>query len=746
MRRPNDTMDPGQIQDPSQIPPPGAEFAGRSSSGNVDVYSGTLPGDTDAQPAAKELLGTALDTGGQSNADYIYSKVSALYGGVDLPPFQSPSGNSVRSLAFVSGSSQGGYGAFHLNGNSKSDFDRIVVDSLTSSGDYSADSGLRAALAPSPIRGAVFAPHRGASDLLSITDPGDTRLEGAGVAEIREAVGFAEQSVAALAAAVDTGNASAVPSGVRSIFRDHPHQEERRNLLRRLVLANQSILALTAATGRTGAARQYLSTALYAAEIVESFQTLTGKADPGRTDGEAVSRMIAFKLTPEITLIPGFNSAVTQKWWQNGQNDWVNDNSQDDRSAEGNGAGVMFLLFLNDYLGIPLDQILAAMPTSNGAPLGQTYEALANANQDLARIAGRDGRSAFQAMVALLQQNAQNPDGSLNLPADGNPFPAMPNARQGGLFAARQPAPPAPAPAPTGSLAQDAQAALALESQIEQQLSALKAVLTQIPGDVAGSPAPGIVHARAVLASKLAAARAGGPYGPNLSGAVVTHLEQEAAPFRAPQYDQSLQQEFWPHVYNELPGSGNHTDRLQVITGTNQAPVAVQITGTITGTAPQKDGDLHITLTPDDAGFPTNQSSAEAPLEVEIIYAGRVSQQDAEQAAQGYQNPFDVSTLGTGVRIQVAGPLIYDRAHGRPAVDGVDVDYGLEVHPVVGLTVLGPRGAPPGPPAPPAPPDTGGRQVAVDLASALSQAEALAQALTNLTTLLQKMQGEAPTS
>jgi hypothetical protein len=343
-----------------------------------------------------------------------------------------------------------------------------------------------------------------------------------------------------------------------------------------------------------------------------------------------------------------------------------------------------------------------------------------------------DGKAAFQAMISLLQKNTQSPDGSLNLPTDGNPFPSMPNAKRGGLFAAK---PPVPVPA-TGSLAQDAQAALGLESQIEQQLAALKAALTQIPGDVTGSPTPAVLQARANLASKLAASKAAGPYKPNLPSAVVARLDQEAGPFRAPQYDQSLQQDFWRHVYNELPGSGNHTDRLQVITGTNQAPVAVQITGTITSTAPQKDGDLHITFQPDKSNFPTNQSSAEAPLEVEIIYAGPISQPDAEQAAQGYKNPFNTKPLGAGVRIQAAGPLIFDRAHGRPAADGMNVEYGLEIHPVVALTVLG-SGAPLQPPA-------NGGQLSTDLTSALNQAETLGQTLGNLTTLLRKMRGEAP--
>src|SRR5437899_11525939 len=96
------TTDPAQIQSASEIPPPGAQFVGLSSQGFVDIYCGTLPGDIDAQPAAKELLGTALDTGGQSNADDIYQQVSALYGNVQLPGLQSPSRNNVKSLVFVS--------------------------------------------------------------------------------------------------------------------------------------------------------------------------------------------------------------------------------------------------------------------------------------------------------------------------------------------------------------------------------------------------------------------------------------------------------------------------------------------------------------------------------------------------------------------------------------------------------------------------------------------------------------------
>jgi hypothetical protein len=314
----------------------------------------------DAQPSAQELLATESDTGTLANADYIYQQLSALYGGIQLPDLQSPSGNTVKCVVFVSGSGQGGYGAFHIPGT-QADFDRIVVDSMNASGNYSSNSSLGTAMAPEAVSlPRLFPAHRGNSDIRS----------------------------------------------------------------RAVVLR-----ADAPATGR-----QFLSTALFAAEAVESFETLTGKADPGQTDGEAVSRVLAFKLAPEIILIDGFSAGVAQQWWNDGQPDFVNDNSQNDQSIDGNGCGVMFLLYLTDFLGIPLDQILAAMPATNGAPLGQTYVALLGSHPELALVAGADGPSAFQSMLTLLQHNATNPDGSLNLPADGNPFPAIQGAKQGGLF------------------------------------------------------------------------------------------------------------------------------------------------------------------------------------------------------------------------------------------------------------------------------------------------------------------------
>jgi len=735
------TTDPTLIQKPSQIPPQGSQFTGRSSQGLVDVYSGTLPGDIDAQPAAKELLGTAPDTGALSNADYIYKQVSALYGGVDLPSFQSPSGNSVKSLVFVSGSSQGGYGAFHIEGNSQADFDRIVVDSLNVSGSYSAGSGFGSAIAPVDVQiPHLFPMLAGTSDLLGVVHTSDPRLKKAKPAAIQEALRLATQSALALRTAVETRNYSSVPAKISS-QRTHDHDKAHHaEPARQLVQANQELLGLVRAAASATVGRQYLSTALFAAEIVESFQLLTGKANAGNTDGEAVSRVLAFKLAPEIALVPGFSGAVAQQWWQDGHPDFVNDNSQSDQSTDGNGAGVMFLEFLTDYLGVPMDRILKAMPATNGAPLGQTYLALLKDFSQLANVAGADGASAFQKMIALLQQNAQNPDGSLNLPADGNPFPAMPNSKQGGLFSAQT--------STSGSLAQDAQAALGLQSQLEQQFASLKAALQQIQTDVSASPAPAALKARGGAASPADGGVAAFGYGPPLAASLVASLDQRVAPYRAPQYDQALQDEFWKHVYNELPGTGPNTDRLQVITGTNQAPLAVQITGTISSTKLEPDGDLHISFRPDDPNFPTNQGSGESPLEIEIIYAGPVTQADAKQAEAGYKNPFDISQLGPGTRIQAAGPFIFDRAHGKPAADRKNVNSGLEIHPLVGMTVLtaSPSPVPPANPpvVPPAPPSAGG-QLSADLASAQGQAATVGQTLGNLSSLLQKMKGEAPT-
>ena len=425
--------DPQQIQGPSQIPPSGAQFVGTSGQGLVAVYSGIIARDIDAQPAAQELLAAAPDTGGVANADSIYNQVMALFGGGPLPDMQGPNGSTVKSVVFCSGSPQGGYGAFHFPGTQQ-DFDRIVVDSLNASGNYSSGSGLGNALAPLKVRKPHLLPvFRGAYDLQGVFDANDATLKSAKLATIQEALKIAHQNNLALKAAVDARNRRVVPRKPSADQMRERTEGDHAELSRRLIHANQTSVEMVRRLAQVDGSRQYLSTALFCAEIVESFEMLTGKGNAGQTDGEAVSRIIGFKLAPEIALVPGFNGGVTQQWWQDGQPDWVNDNSQTDQSADGNAAGVMFLFYLNDYLGISLDAILSHMPAAGGAPLGQTYTALVNDLPNLSNAAGADGPSAFGSMISLLQ-TIQNPDGTLNLPADGNPFPAMQGSQQGGLF------------------------------------------------------------------------------------------------------------------------------------------------------------------------------------------------------------------------------------------------------------------------------------------------------------------------
>lgn len=429
------TIDPTQIQNSASIPPPHSQFVGISLQKLVDVYDGTLHGDVDAVPAAQELRAAAPGTPSTSNADYIYTQVSKLYGGVDLPSFQSPSGNSVKSLVFVSGSTQGGYGAFHINDGAQANFDRIVVDSLTSSGEYSANSGLGSPVARlGPKRAYLLPLYNEDTELRSILSPVNPRLKVYKPEAIQQSLRIAAHTTAALQLAVESRNPATLPKR-SSRSPEKTEKSSHAELSRDLVGANKEVVGLVASATNVTASREYLSTALFAAEIIESFQTLTGKGDPGRTDGEAVSRVLAFKLAPEIALVPGFNVGVTQTWWHDGHPDFVNDNSQTDQSTDGNAAGAMFLLFLNDYLGIPLDHILKRMPATNGAPLGQTYAALLADFPAFKNSVGAGGPAVFTKMISLLRQNAQNPDGTLNLPADGNPFPSMPNSAQGGLAA-----------------------------------------------------------------------------------------------------------------------------------------------------------------------------------------------------------------------------------------------------------------------------------------------------------------------
>jgi hypothetical protein len=144
---------------------------------------------------------------------------------------------------------------------------------------------------------------------------------------------------------------------------------------------------------------------LLAAQVVEVFEAeLRGGWDCARTNGEALSRVLAFTL--HATLAAGFLEDELE-WWRSGHPDRVNQSRSDDADRAAAGCGQIFLHYLNSQLGIDWERIIAA----GGEDLGATYELLT----------GFDGRQGFEDFLARLESIADG--GRLPLPASGNPFP-----------------------------------------------------------------------------------------------------------------------------------------------------------------------------------------------------------------------------------------------------------------------------------------------------------------------------------
>jgi hypothetical protein len=141
------------------------------------------------------------------------------------------------------------------------------------------------------------------------------------------------------------------------------------------------------------------------AEVVEVFEdALANGWDCGYTNGEVLSRVLAFERHPEIA--PDF-LATEQDWWQQGHGDYVNDNSAGDRDQLANGCGDLFLYYVHGQLTFSWADIIAA----GGGSLGATYQALT----------GYEGRQGFNDFINVLS-TIDRGDG-LDLPASGNPFP-----------------------------------------------------------------------------------------------------------------------------------------------------------------------------------------------------------------------------------------------------------------------------------------------------------------------------------
>ncbi|MCL4513742.1 MAG: hypothetical protein M1421_07015 [Candidatus Eremiobacteraeota bacterium] len=176
------------------------------------------------------------------------------------------------------------------------------------------------------------------------------------------------------------------------------------------------------------------------AEVVESYEDRTKNWNPGLTNGESLSRAIAFELQPAGAKDPNFSTKAMQGWWNSGHKDYINGNPDfiennpvnkegfqfdeyggiqtktqaSDRNPNGYGAGTLFLFYLHSKLGYSWNKIIHA----KGDTLGEKYQ----------NLTGKSGKQGFQSFLhALPTKTLANGQTVLNLPPDGNPFQTKPN-------------------------------------------------------------------------------------------------------------------------------------------------------------------------------------------------------------------------------------------------------------------------------------------------------------------------------
>ncbi len=172
-----------------------------------------------------------------------------------------------------------------------------------------------------------------------------------------------------------------------------------------------------------------LASGFFVAELVEVFEAAIANGwDCGQTNGEGLSRVLAGERNPNLgsLFVP-----TEQAWWADGHADYTSDNSADDTNQDANGCATLFLYYLHSQLGYDWAAIVAA----GAGTLGQTYT----------RLSGQDGASGFNDFLARLA-TLDAGDGTLNVPASGNPFPISETAPVP-ASAPTSPAQPEPVPA-----------------------------------------------------------------------------------------------------------------------------------------------------------------------------------------------------------------------------------------------------------------------------------------------------------
>ncbi len=157
------------------------------------------------------------------------------------------------------------------------------------------------------------------------------------------------------------------------------------------------------------------------AELVEVFESAINNGwQCGQTNGEALSRVLAADRSPALAQL---QTPVGQQWWADGNADYVTNNNATDQDNDSNGCGPLFLYYLHSQLHFDWRTIV----TAGGSSLGDTYQ----------KLTGNSPQQGFQDFLSRLATIANGT--TLNLPANGNPFPI-----------GQTTTPPTPAPTNTG--------------------------------------------------------------------------------------------------------------------------------------------------------------------------------------------------------------------------------------------------------------------------------------------------------
>jgi Carboxypeptidase regulatory-like domain/SnoaL-like domain len=152
-----------------------------------------------------------------------------------------------------------------------------------------------------------------------------------------------------------------------------------------------------------------LVSAILVAEVAEVLEANQGRGwDCGKSNGEALSRVLAAALYPAELNTFQANFSSADSWLRKNWPNWVDNTEDSDTNFVSFGCGTLFINWMQNQLGFSLNQIIQAA----GGTLVQTLKALTG---------WTDGFSQFTALLTL--KFMPNTPSGLN---NDNPFPIGP--------------------------------------------------------------------------------------------------------------------------------------------------------------------------------------------------------------------------------------------------------------------------------------------------------------------------------